>query len=390
MKRIVLVGDDSRLRNEYVSMDPECEFDMLRADDHSRLEGLECHILIISDRAIPSLTLSNFVQQVRADQIYYLISSHAKSSIVENKIALCKQHGIKPIHPKQTNAQIVQRILGIAMKHNVLRNVCAVLGTHPQVGTTIVSLNLAHKLSQSDMTVCVLGLNQYNSGSDFFAQHVGCSLDEIYTQLVDQDKHLKSNELMNYLHYDERRRFHYLAGNQDFAKRGLYRSENIEYLISMASSQFDLVILDCGFSPCNNLTLQGLFKSEVKLLVGSQQPLSARLWGQMNQDILRLLGVTSDEFLLVVNRYKYDLPIDAAAIQRMMEVPVMTVIPDFGIEGTICELEKKLFVESKNKHVRKKAETCFDHLAQVISERIQGFSTLRLKEKHGIWNKFLS
>ena len=390
MKKILFIGEDANLRKEYQKFDPESDFITAKASDASRNE--EYDIMIISDKEVQPLTLSAFAQDLKSKQKYYLISNSPKTSIIENKIALCKQHGIKPIHPRLTISQIIQRILGIASKARGLRNVCAVLGTHPQVGVTTVALNLAKKIAESsEQTVCVLGLNQFNPGTVFVENYVGNTFDEMYAAIVDNRQSIKPSDLLNYMHFDDGRKFHYLAGNQDFTKRGYFKSEVIEQVISAASEQFDIVILDIGFSPCNNVTLQGLIKSEVKLLVGNQQSVSSKMWSQMNSDILRLLGITADEFLLLVNRYQLDLPIDSKALQNIMEVPVIATFPDFGVEGIICEIEKKLLCESRDKGVKKKANDGYKELGDIVLGRLMGTQgRMTAKEKTGIWKRLLS
>lgn len=390
MKKIMFIGEDTSLRRDYQQYDPESDFVTAKASDASRND--EYDILIISDREVQPLMLVAFSSDFKAKQKYYLISNSPKTSIIENKVALCKQNGIKPIHPRQTNAQIIQRILGIVSKNRSLRNVCAVLGTHPQVGTTSVALNLAKKLSESsDHTVCVLGLNQFNPGTTFFENYVGNTFDEMYASIVDNRQSIKASDLVKYMHFDEERKFHYLAGNQDFTKRGYFKSDEIEHVIKAAAEQFDVVILDVGFSPCNNVTLQGLIKAEVKLLVANQQPISAKMWSQMNNDILRLLGITADEFLLIVNRYTLDLPTDAKALQGLMEVPVIATVPEFGVDGMICEIEKRLLCESRDRGVRRRANSAFDSLKHVVDERITGaVKRTNMREKSGLWKQLLS
>jgi cellulose biosynthesis protein BcsQ len=388
LRKILFVGDDNNLRREYQQYDSESEFITAKAVDVNRND--EFDILIISDREVQPLTLSAFAQDIKAKQKYYLISNSPKSSFIENKIALCKQHGIKAINPRQSLTQIIQQILGISYKAKGLRNVCSVLGTHPQVGVTTVSLNLARKLSENrEQSICVLGLNQFNPGTSFVDHYHGNTFDEMYAAIVDSGHSIKPNDLINYMHFDNERKFHYLAGNQDFTKRGYFRSDEVEHVISAAAEQFDIVLLDVGFSPCSNLTLQGLINSEVKLLVGNQQPLSAKMWSQMNNDILRLLGITADEFLLVVNRYKLDLPVDSNTLQSTMEVPLIASIPDFGVEGMICEIERKLLCETRDKGVKKKANDAFEVLAGVVVDRLMGVQRKAAKEKTGLW-KLLS
>ncbi|MGF7033426.1 cellulose biosynthesis protein BcsQ [Paenibacillus mucilaginosus] len=390
-KRFLFIGEDSSLRRELQEYDQDTEFYAYRSTEAFD-RTVEYDFVLISDREVQSMALGGFVQDLKAHQIFYLISNGPKSNIVENKVALCKQHGIKPILPKQTTTQILQRVLGLTGKSQGYRNVCSVLGTHPQVGTTMITLSMAKQMAEAGQKVGVLGLNQFNSGKVYYENYVGNTLDEMYTQIADRKQILKSSELLNYMHFDEDRKYHYLAGNQDFAKRGYFQSEDIEHLISMAAEQFDVVLLDVGFSPCNNLTLQGLFKSDTKLLVGSQQPISAIMWQQMNNDILNLLSISADEFLLVVNRYNADFPMDTKALQNLMNVPTIGAIPDLGIDGTICEMEKKLLVESRNKTARKRAEMGIESLVTIVNERIAGTQAMArtAKEKSGIWNRLLS
>jgi MinD-like ATPase involved in chromosome partitioning or flagellar assembly len=388
MKRIIIIGEDTSLKREYQRFDPESECTLCKATEAPRTKEID--ILIISDREVQPLMLSEFIQNFKAKQIFYLISNNPKNTIIENKVALCKQHGIKAVLPGQTTTQIIQRVLGIAGKSRGLRNVCAILGTHPQVGVTTVALNLAKKLAESgEHTIGVLGLNQYNPGLVFINNYAGNTLDEMYAEIVDNHQSIKPGEIVNFMHHDDESKFYFLAGNQDFSKRGYFKSEEIEQVITAAAEQFDIVILDAGFSPCNNITLQALLNAEVKLLVGNQQPVSANMWRQMNNDILRLLGITADEFLLVVNRYNLDLSVDTNSLQNQMGVPVIEAIPDFGVEGIVCEIERRMLCDSHNKRIKKKANEHFEALSDIVIERFVG-NQGSTKEKRGIWNKLLS
>lgn len=73
----------------------------------------------------------------------------------------------------------------------------------------------------------------------------------------------------------------------------------------------------------------------------------------MNSDILRLLNISNEEFLMVVNKYRPDFPSDSRALQQVMNVPVIGTIQDFSSEGLLCELEGYLLIESKDKNTKK-------------------------------------
>ncbi|MGZ9584150.1 AAA family ATPase [Paenibacillus marinisediminis] len=389
MKKLLFIGNDPMLIEEYKRMNPDHEITMMRSEETVYTDS-NFDMILASDREVQPMNLIQLKQKHSASRCFYLISNSLNTSITENKIAACQQHGVTPIHPKQTNSQIVEQIRGEYKKDNSRRNVCAILGTHSQVGVTSVSLNLAKQLASSERTVCILGLNQYNPGSYFISDYTGQTLDELYTQMVDNRLGISPTEIVQATHYDKERKFYFLAGNQDFSKRGYYKSEDIEHLIAIVAEQFDIVLLDTGFSPCNNLTLQGLFNADVKLLVASQQPLSIKMWDQMNRDILKLVGISVDEFMLVVNRYMSDLPMEAPLLQKAMGIPVTATIPDFGVEGVICEMEKTLLLESRDKRIRRKAELSYEQLANAVQERLLGTKSTLVKEKQGIWNRLVS
>lgn len=364
MKKLLFVGIDDRLKNEIIQSSPDIDVVMVRADMGFD-KGIDFETVVISDQEIQPMSLESFASSFKAAKIYYLISNSFKTSIIDNKIAICKQCNIIGIPPKQSLRQIVQIILEIQKKRTSDKKVISVMGTHPQVGTTMTTLCLASLLKEkTNLSVAVLGLNSFNPGT-LFVDYQAPTFDEFYDQIAESRRTVKSDEMINYVHTASNGVV-YLAGNQDFTKRFYYKSDDIASIIQIFSDQYDIVLLDVGCSPDNNLTIQGLLNSDTKVLVTNQQAIGQNLWARMNSDILRLLNISNEEFLMVVNKYRPDFPTDARALQQEMNVSVIGTIQDFSSEGMLCELEGCLLIDSKNKSVKKRSYDSFGKIADIL------------------------
>src|SRR5690606_16738445 len=102
------------------------------------------------------------------------------------------------------------------------------------------------QLAEKNLEVCVLGLNQYNSGLTWFSKYEGNTFDEMYEQLVDNHSGLNVEQLNKYMHHDETRKFKYLAGNKDLTKLNYFGADEIDQLILTAARSHDVVLLDLG------------------------------------------------------------------------------------------------------------------------------------------------
>lgn len=367
MRKVLFIGNDERLRREYLLNEPDCDFVMEKLE-HAVNRMLAYDVLILSDLEVQPKDLSRIVEDMPAGQTFYLISNSYKPSIIDNKISICRQNQIIPIHPKLTIAQIVQYLMGLAPEeHAAARRAIAIMGSHAQIGTTMITLSLAAKLAET-MSVAVLGLNSFNPGNTFM-DYNGLSLDELYNQIAGNTNLLQSDEIVSFMHRHPSG-FYYLCGNQDFTKRNHFRSDHIDQLVELFRQSFDCVLLDIGCSPDTNLAIQGLLNAGTKILLTTQQPTAHRIWQRMNTDILRYLNVVPEEFLLVVNKYKSDLPLNSRSIEHNMGIPLLETIPDFTIEGEICEIEGKLLIESKDRVVKRQSEEAVSRIASSIRQHI--------------------
>ncbi|WP_040951685.1 hypothetical protein [Gorillibacterium massiliense] len=385
MGKVAFVGVDSSIRREFMEQAPEWEIESAGAGDVFRLQP-DLDLILIAEQEVSISDLEPFMANRHAKQVGYLLSSHCENSILENKASVCTKLGILPIFPRQTPKQMVRMLLGTSGKTTMARKRLVIMGTHPQTGATMIALCLARELSARGVSVGVLGLNSDNPGNHYFHPYNGNTLDEYYPEIADSRRLPKRDELLNFMHKDEHG-YAYLAGNADFTKRRYYRFDCIERLIDMASDIFDLVILDAGCSPDSNLTLQALAQGDIKLLVGSQQPLSEMMWNRMYTDILRLLSYTKDEFLLVINRHMADLPLEGRKLQQLMGVPLVGEIPDFGLDGLLCEIENRLLTDSGNRSARKRALACFSELADIVMDRMGGRADKLKKERGLLWTR---
>ena len=97
-----------------------------------------------------------------------------------------------------------------------------------------------------------------------------------------------------------------------------YQSDHIEYVINMASEMFDVVIVDAGWYPHNNLYFAALNATPNKYMVTTQQQSSLSNHLQIKHQVLDEYGVTSrksdrdkgnaaDNILLIGNKVNEDL-----------------------------------------------------------------------------------
>lgn len=380
MKTTVFIGDDVNLKTQLEKTAHDVELKMISIESIGEYSDID--LLIISDQSIGVLELEGLILNTKAKKVFYLISNGPKSSIIENKITVAKQLNIEFIMPRSSVKAIVNRILGISDSH-VLPNVIGVMGTHAQVGVTSTVLAIAKAMASKELKVCVLGFNQFNSGISWYNNYEGNTFDELYEQLVDNRSSLSPEKLIQFMHYDQHRNFHYLAGNKDFTKENYFGVEEIDQLLKAASQNFDIVLLDLGNRPTNYLTIRGLESSDLKLIVANQQPVSSSLWDQMNSDILRLLQITKEEFLMIINRYNYQLTVDQKMLSTQMSVHTIGLISDFGAEAVNCEFYRNLFTESKNRSTKREANNQINDIAAILLTRLSSLEMDKQKEKKG-------
>ena len=330
-------------------------------------------VAVIQDKEVAVYELKDIIEKLPGAEIFYILSYDVRQQSIENKINTCRDLGVYPVGPRLSNTQILDQILRIIQGDDdkaKIKKVVTFLGTHGRSGLTQTVLGTAAKLAEiSVYSVVVLSLNSMNPPSVFFPKFEGMPLNELYTQIGNDSRVIKSSDLKTLMYQDERG-FRFLAGNQDYTKRNHYHLDDIENLIDMLCEEFDIVLIDAGHDPDTALTIQALQKADMKLLNVTQVPTSAILWKRMNEDILgRYFGITPDEFQMIVNFYTPDIPKrDTKALEIDFGMTEIVRIPDIGNEGAVCEVNKTLLYDLKR--YKKLIGGAYQKLSMTILQRL--------------------
>lgn len=286
-------------------------------------------------------------------QLVYLISYTADTNYLKDSIFACEQSGYHYVPPKrsidQIQAEITRRFFGANDQKNE-GDVITFFSTHRQTGLTSTVLSIADELSKNlRESVCVLGLNAFNPG-DSFLNYTGKYLDDLYTQIRDNRVLQPSDLKANMQHIND---FYYLAGNSDITKKYRYSSDAIDYLIECARQAFDIVLIDAGADPDNNLCLQALLHANMKIVLTTQQSVALKMWSQFK----RLFGLLKwedgrDSYFLLVNKMDPALG-DVRNLEKSMEMMFLASIPDLYEAARECEMDSRLLTTISEKEYKK-------------------------------------
>jgi Mrp family chromosome partitioning ATPase len=252
----------------------------------------------------------------------------------ENLVNVCKGNNITVINENVLPNEFMRILLlewfGIEKRRMDYNTVFSVSGTHTQVGVTQLTLALASELSSFNLKVAVLGLNQYNPG-DIPGKETDYSFDTLYSSIengiFEKEYQRDRNKLKSLML--ELEGFYYLVGNRDrvFSSEKYYRVEAIQKLIEIAKQEFDIVLLDLGSIYDTASVVAGLKCSTTHLLVGTQQDFSARNFKQVQNQILKELGYTEEQFQLIINKHSVNAAYSARQLTDHLGVSLVGRVP---------------------------------------------------------------
>lgn len=371
MKNIVYLGQDEELTRRLFQLPA---INDVKRMDYARLQesGLaieHADIILISDKEVALHQLQGVVQAVgKGKEIAYLTSFNAVDIDMLDAAIVCERLGVDRFLPKRTNDQIVEEIErrylgGDKGSHAEGGKVIAFVGTLAQAGVTSTVLSLADMIaaeSANSLSIGVLGFNANNPG--LLVPYSKGSLDQLYTQ-IQQDAVMKPAELLDAM--QPIGGFHYLAGNRDLKKKYRYKTEAAQHVIQLAKQQFDLVLIDAGASPDNNLCLQALLHADLRIVLSTQQPSALLMWSQYQELFRHIFG--NDRltgFMLLLNRFRAQLG-ESNKFENSMQIPLLNVLPDLKDEGSTCEADKILLTSTGNGRYRER----MSEIAQMLLTR---------------------
>ncbi|MCL6446162.1 MAG: hypothetical protein K6T83_22410 [Alicyclobacillus sp.] len=220
--------------------------------------------------------------------------------------------------------------------------ILAFWGVYPRLGTTTIVLAVAHVLAAGHgKNVGVFGLNAYNSGTWMLPER-NHHLDDVVSYLVhnklDRDTLLSAMESVY--------RVKYLPGLRNQTQALTLQPEHVDSLIAVASSVFDVLVLDLGSVLNTAMALQGMRIATHRYVVANDLASTQRQFFDHFDYVLKPLGISEEELLLIGSQ----LHGKGASFAKSVGLVPVAGIPHFPSIDLYAEQQSeplKLFLSEK-------------------------------------------
>jgi Flp pilus assembly CpaE family ATPase len=337
MKNILIISKNNSLKTELEKTGLFKNIKTCQSLDN-KLQG-SIDILIVDNNVISYSSyiqnLQDFLKKVPSN--YFIADSTDTYSSV-NKVL--SSYGIIVIAPYLTDSQICQKICEMAVdNYSTGRNIICFFGAGPGAGTRMISLSVAQVISEiSSKNTCFLNLDG-SYGTDYIdSSSNSLGLGQIKEKLINNilsEEELKNSCIKNsYLYF--------LPGEKEISKVRHYHPEHIEKLTGLASKTFDITVINSG-STITGMSIGALNSSDIKLLVSTQSQKYFLNFNNLMTQILSNLGISFQDFLLVVNKYiEYRGFENEIVLAKKYGMELASVIPLLEyILGLEAEIKKK-------------------------------------------------
>lgn len=315
------------------------------------LTGIEEYdIIVISDKLINSNDIViNDYSEFRGRKVYYMLSNYKNRRAMENITSICKSKKINVIPPKLSINQVLERItLDLFPNTRQNSNAIAIFGADAKVGTTMVSTAISEMLAANTNTkVLLLSLNGQRGTSFIKDATTESGMDSIRVKLANQI--LSKEELLDCC--IQKGNFYMLPGIDSILDIRHYQAEHIEYLINIASQIANIVIIDCGNAAnidfAGSLSITGLNAGRYKYLITTQQKIAFDVFKRTNEQVLNLLDINPEDFLLIVNNYynSNGLPTPEELCKKY-EINLAGKLPYLDFKGWEAEFERNTLLNN--------------------------------------------
>jgi len=322
MKNILIISENGSLRAELENTGFFGDVETSVSFTGKKLNRMD--ILIVDGATISYdqylKNLKNFLENVKSN--YYISKDSDTYSTVNKNLS---GYGIIVIPPLLTAAQITQKICSLAVEDfTVKNNIVCFFGAGPGAGTTMISQSLAQVLSDLiGRSIIFLALDGSYGTNYFDIDSRSGGLAEIKDRLINNI--LSADELKNSCL--KTGSLYVLAGENDISKVRHYHPEHIEKLTCLSSRTFDITIINAG-SAITGMSIGALNSSKLKYLITTQSYKHFRNFEKLVSQIFVNLGISSDDFSLVVNKYieSSDLE-DEISLSKNYGMQLASVIP---------------------------------------------------------------
>jgi len=322
VKNILIIGSCGGLKAELEKTKFFSDVKTCLSFDSKELDKID--ILIVESKTISYSSyiqnFSKFLKKVKSN--YYIAGDMDTYSTINKTLS---SYGIIVIPPLLTDAQISQKICSLAIEDFYTGNdaVCF-FGSGPEAGVSMISLSTAQVLSDiTGKSTCLLSLNG-SEGTTYFDIDSGShGLFEIKERLINNilsPEELKSSCIKS-------GNLYILPGEKDISKIRHYHPDHIEKLVDLSSKTFDVTIINGG-SDISGMSIGALNSSKIKYMVTTQSDKHFRNFSKLLEQIFSSLGISPDDFNLIVNKYIDSSELDTEiSLAKKYGMQVASVIP---------------------------------------------------------------
>jgi MinD-like ATPase involved in chromosome partitioning or flagellar assembly len=315
-------------------------------------------VIVISDKYKNvnefAYTYDENSELLKNKKLIYMVSNNYNSKVLENITNICESRNIKTIPPKLTVEQIKDVIIeyafpGIVSKENKTK-IITFMGADTKVGATMIAQTCAETLAATtNMKIGLLFLNGNKSTSyiNTDKERVELSIDNLKVKLFNNI--LTSEELENAC--TKKDNLYILSGLNNVLEMRHYHPEHIEKLIKLASSLFEIIIVDIGsqIELSGGMAVTPLNSASYRYLVTTQQPNSYRNYERLRTQLFPILQVRPEDFLLVVNKYIKTTGIQTPnMLADEYKMTLATYVPNLEMAGWQCEFDNCTLLEYRN------------------------------------------
>jgi len=340
LKNILIIGSSGSLKAELEKTGFFLGIKTCLSFDSRELEKID--ILIVESRIISYRKyIQNFPKFLKKVKSNYYIAADMDTYSTVNKTL--SSYGIIVIPPLLTDAQISQRICSLSVEDLYeRRSAVCFFGSGPEVGVGMISSSIAQVIPDiTGKSIVLLNLGG-REGSDYFdMDSCSCGLPGIKDRLINNI--LSPEELKSSCRKSSN--LYILPGEKDISKVRHYHPDHIEKLVDLSSKTFDITIINGG-STISGMSIGALNSSKLKYMVATQSNKHFRNFNKLSEQIFSKLGISPDDFFLIVNKYM-DLPeLDTEIVlAKKYCMQVASVIPllDYSL-SLEAEKERKTLI----------------------------------------------
>jgi hypothetical protein len=322
LKNILIIGSSQGLKAELEKTKFFSSVKTCLTFDGRQMEKVD--ILVVDSSVVPySSYIQNFPKFLKKVKSNYYIAADMDTYSTVNKAL--SSYGIIVIPPLLTDKQVSEKICSFSFDDfDVRGNTVLFFGAGPGVGVSMISLSISELLSEILRKTTVLLNLGGNEGTDYLDidSYTG-GLSEIREKLINNilsPEELKSSCI-------KKDNLYILPGEKEIAKARHYHPAHIEKLVDLSGNTFELTIINGG-STATGMSIGAINSSKIKYLIATQSSSHFRSFSILQEQVFSKLGVSADDFSLIVNKY-IDLPeLDSEIVlAKKYGMQVASVIP---------------------------------------------------------------